>query len=164
MEYLVIFLIVVVILGALAGGKSFGETISQGLGCLVIIIVVIVGIALFVSNKKDKKEIDTSITSQNTKHTVCVYNDSGYDINLTVGWQGACSDAVHSVKNGHSSSFSCDKNLNSLPDLGLGWKGYKTEYYSFKKISNGGCNSSNSLRVNPSKFGYEWSVSYGKWK
>ena len=30
--------VVIVILGALVGGKSFGETIAHGFGCLVFII------------------------------------------------------------------------------------------------------------------------------
>jgi uncharacterized membrane protein YtjA (UPF0391 family) len=42
MEYLVIFFIVVVILGALSGGKSFGETISEGCGCLVFIVIALI--------------------------------------------------------------------------------------------------------------------------
>ena len=38
MEWVVLFL-VIVILGALAGGNSFGETIRNGCGCLVLIVL-----------------------------------------------------------------------------------------------------------------------------
>lgn len=38
MEFWVGLFVVIVILGALAGGKSFGGTISKGIGCLLIII------------------------------------------------------------------------------------------------------------------------------
>ena len=34
MTFWVGLFVVIVILGALAGGKSFGETISSGIGCL----------------------------------------------------------------------------------------------------------------------------------
>jgi hypothetical protein len=44
-ERWVIFLIIVVILGALAGGKSFGETISKGIGCLILVIIAVLILA-----------------------------------------------------------------------------------------------------------------------
>ncbi|MBT5891358.1 MAG: hypothetical protein HOH24_06810 [Chromatiales bacterium] len=40
MEFWVGFFVVVVILGALAGGESFGSTISKGVGCLFLIAIV----------------------------------------------------------------------------------------------------------------------------
>ena len=49
MEGWVILLIIVIMLGALAGGKSFGETISKGIGCLILVViatVIFVAIAL----------------------------------------------------------------------------------------------------------------------
>ena len=42
----VVLLVVIIILGALAGGNSFGETIRTGCGCLVAIIVVLFVLAL----------------------------------------------------------------------------------------------------------------------
>lgn len=45
MVFIIGFFILVVILGALSGGKSFGETISGGLGCLVMIVVLFFVIA-----------------------------------------------------------------------------------------------------------------------
>ena len=41
MEFLVIVFLIVVFLGAMAGGKSFGETIQAGCGCLIFIIIAI---------------------------------------------------------------------------------------------------------------------------
>ena len=35
-------LVIIIILGALAGGNTLGETIRTGCGCLVMIIVVVV--------------------------------------------------------------------------------------------------------------------------
>ena len=35
-------LVIIIILGALAGGNTLGETIRSGCGCLVLIIVLIV--------------------------------------------------------------------------------------------------------------------------
>ncbi len=42
----VVLLIIIIILGALAGGNSFGETVRTGCGCLVAIIVVLFVLAL----------------------------------------------------------------------------------------------------------------------
>jgi hypothetical protein len=39
-------LVIIIILGALAGGNTFGETIRSGCGCLVLIIVVLVVITM----------------------------------------------------------------------------------------------------------------------
>ena len=45
MEWMVL-LVIILILGALAGGNSFGETIRTGCGCLMAIIVVLFVLAL----------------------------------------------------------------------------------------------------------------------
>ena len=37
----VVLLVIIIILGALAGGNSFGDTIRTGCGCLMAIIVVL---------------------------------------------------------------------------------------------------------------------------
>jgi hypothetical protein len=44
MEWLVL-LVVIIILGALVGGNSLGETIRKGLGCLVVILLVLLALA-----------------------------------------------------------------------------------------------------------------------
>ena len=46
MEWIVL-LIVIVVLGALAGGDSFGETVRKGCGCLVVIVIVFIAFAVF---------------------------------------------------------------------------------------------------------------------
>jgi hypothetical protein len=45
----VALLVIVVILGALAGGNSFGGTIRKGCGCLVWITVVLLVLALLLA-------------------------------------------------------------------------------------------------------------------
>jgi hypothetical protein len=40
-------LVVIVILGALAGGNSLGGTIRNGIGCLVVIFLILVALAMF---------------------------------------------------------------------------------------------------------------------
>ena len=43
----VALLVVIVILGALAGGNSLGETIRNGIGCLAVIFLILVALAMF---------------------------------------------------------------------------------------------------------------------
>ena len=57
MEALVIIFIVVIILGALFGGKSFGGTIKNGLGCMVFIAIGLFLLILIMSSS-DKPEPD----------------------------------------------------------------------------------------------------------
>ena len=45
MEFWIGLFVVIVILGALAGGESFGGTISKGVGCLFIVIIGILILA-----------------------------------------------------------------------------------------------------------------------
>lgn len=40
MEFWIGLLVVIVILGALAGGESFGDTISKGIGILLLLIII----------------------------------------------------------------------------------------------------------------------------
>ena len=47
MDFWIGLFVVIVILGALAGGQSFGGTISKGVGCLFIIIVGIIILVAF---------------------------------------------------------------------------------------------------------------------
>lgn len=45
-------LVVILILGALVGGDSLGETIRKGIGCLVVIFLIVLVLAFFgVSNQ-----------------------------------------------------------------------------------------------------------------
>jgi hypothetical protein len=45
MEFIILF-VIICILGALTGATSFGETIKEGCGCLLIIIIAI-GILIY---------------------------------------------------------------------------------------------------------------------
>ena len=51
MGFWVVLFIIIVILGALNGGDSFGDTISKGIGCILILsligVVIIFLLALF---------------------------------------------------------------------------------------------------------------------
>ena len=47
---LVVLLIVIIILGALAGGNSFGETVRKGCGFLVVIIAILVVFLLIIGS------------------------------------------------------------------------------------------------------------------
>ena len=46
MEFWIGLFVVIVILGALAGGKSFGGTIAKGVGCLIQIFLGFLALAL----------------------------------------------------------------------------------------------------------------------
>ena len=65
METLVIIFIVVIILGALLGGKSFGGTIKNGIGCLVLIVVGLPLLILIVSsnNKPESDDLESKVYS-----------------------------------------------------------------------------------------------------
>jgi uncharacterized protein YpmB len=69
MEFLIVLLIIVIILGAILGGKSFGGTVRIGCGFLVIllIIMVIIGVILY-SNSDSKRVPDNkeAVSSSNT--------------------------------------------------------------------------------------------------
>lgn len=51
MEWLVL-LVVIVILGALAGGNSLGETIRNGIGCLVLIFLALLVLTVIVGGSQ----------------------------------------------------------------------------------------------------------------
>ena len=45
-------LVVILILGALVGGDSLGETIRKGIGCLVVIFLIALAIVIFGSGNQ----------------------------------------------------------------------------------------------------------------
>jgi hypothetical protein len=45
----IVLLIIVIILGALAGGNSLGETIREGCGCLVLLVIAAVAVLFLIS-------------------------------------------------------------------------------------------------------------------
>lgn len=52
-----VLLIVIIILGALFGGKYFGDTIRKGCGCLVLLLVIIIGaIIIYISEDSTPQE------------------------------------------------------------------------------------------------------------
>ena len=44
MEALIVFLIIIIILGALLGGKSFGDTIRIGCGFFILLVIIATGV------------------------------------------------------------------------------------------------------------------------
>jgi hypothetical protein len=44
-----VLLVVIIILGALAGGNSLGETIRGGCGCLVLLVIAAVVVLFLIS-------------------------------------------------------------------------------------------------------------------
>jgi hypothetical protein len=60
MEILVPLLIIVIIVGAILGGKSFGGTIRKGCGFLVVIIVLILAIVFILYTRTELKEDSTN--------------------------------------------------------------------------------------------------------
>lgn len=69
-------LIVVIILGALLGGKSFGGVVRKGCGFLVLILVVILTIGVIIYSQSDSQE------EPETKEAIKAGNRSTYFIVL----------------------------------------------------------------------------------
>jgi hypothetical protein len=64
MEALIVFLIVIIILGALLGGKSFGGTVRIGCGFFILLVIIALGIFFYSqsesNNAPNKKEAVSS--------------------------------------------------------------------------------------------------------
>ena len=59
METLIPLLIIIIIIGAILGGKSFGDTVRKGCGFLIILLIiafVIILIAPWNSKRKNNQE------------------------------------------------------------------------------------------------------------
>ena len=55
MEIIIFLLIVIIMFGALLGGKGFGDTVRKGCGFLILLLIVLIGAYLvFTSNTKEK--------------------------------------------------------------------------------------------------------------
>ena len=74
MEILIPLLIVVIILGALLGGKSFGGTVRKGCGFIILLIVIIATIGVFFYWWSESQK------APNNKEVVLSSNASGYFI------------------------------------------------------------------------------------
>lgn len=46
---IVVLVVALLILGAISGGQSFGDTLSKGCGCLVLIVIALIAFAYFTS-------------------------------------------------------------------------------------------------------------------
>ncbi len=67
-------MIVVIILGALLGGKSFGGTVRIGCGFLILLVVIIVAIGVVLYSRSESKK------APNNKEAVSSSNASAYFI------------------------------------------------------------------------------------
>lgn len=64
MEALVFLLIIILFIGAILGGKSFGDTFRKGCGCgIVLFILTILMIMFFMSNPFQVQEINQNETN-----------------------------------------------------------------------------------------------------
>ena len=82
METLIPLLIIVIIIGALLGGKSLGETVRIGCGVLIMLIIIAFAIGLFFYSGTDSQktyENHNSIsTSDNSAHFIVNENCQTY--------------------------------------------------------------------------------------
>lgn len=112
------------------------------------------------------EELAQSIKTEMTAvtYSVCVYNNLGYDVNITINWPKSCGDYVDKITKDHFQEYSCQGNIRTLPTLKLQWSNHDAQYFTFKEIAKGkSCQSGNSLRIDPTNFGEKWAVFYGQW-
>ena len=74
MEVLMPLLIIVIIIGALLGGKSFGGTVRKGCGFIILLVIIFVVLGVFVNSQNNSKK-----TPEN-KEVISVGNNSAYFI------------------------------------------------------------------------------------
>ncbi|MDR5589011.1 hypothetical protein ACWBC2_06155 [Salegentibacter agarivorans] len=78
MEILVL-LAVVLIIGALLGGKSFGGTVRKGCGFLIILLVLgIIVIGIFYYSKTDTEDQESIPTLENSPNYIATENCATY--------------------------------------------------------------------------------------
>lgn len=67
MEIFIIILIVIIILGALIGGKNLGDTVRKGCGCIVLLLIIILigGIIYSTSGPNEDSTPQEAILSSN---------------------------------------------------------------------------------------------------
>ncbi len=56
MEVLVVFLIIIIIIGAILGGRSFGGTIRAGCGFFIALLILIIGYWLFIASPETNED------------------------------------------------------------------------------------------------------------
>lgn len=74
MEELLTLLVIVIIIGALLGGKTFGGTVRKGCGCLILLIIVAIVVV-----KCTNSRINSKKTLEN-QEIISVGNNSAYFI------------------------------------------------------------------------------------
>ncbi len=67
-NFFVILFIIILILGAIAGGESFGDTIAKGIGALLVLGLLATGYSWF-KGENEKREMDES-----ANYNLCVRN------------------------------------------------------------------------------------------
>lgn len=78
MEVLVL-LGVVVIIGALLGGKSFGGTVRKGCGFLIMLLILgVIAIAIFYYSRTDTEDQEAISTTENSANYIAKENCSTY--------------------------------------------------------------------------------------
>ncbi|MBZ9731188.1 hypothetical protein LB467_15950 [Salegentibacter sp. JZCK2] len=78
MEILVL-LAVVVIIGALLGGKSFGGTVRKGCGFLIMLLILgVIAIAIFYYSRTDTEGQEAISTTENSTNYIAKENCSTY--------------------------------------------------------------------------------------
>lgn len=78
MEILVL-LAVVLILGALLGGKSFGGTVRKGCGFLIMLLILgIIAIGIFNYSRTDTEDKDAISTTENSTNFIVKENCTTY--------------------------------------------------------------------------------------
>lgn len=67
---MIAFLVVVIIIGALLGGKSFGGTVRKGCGFLIMLVIIAIAIGIFFYSRTDSKKIPENKEVISTHFTV----------------------------------------------------------------------------------------------
>ena len=74
METLIPLLIVAIIIGAILGGKSFGETVRKGCGFLIMLLIIALVIAVFsiilTNSEKDTENQEVISTADNSAYFI----------------------------------------------------------------------------------------------
>ncbi len=67
MDIFIIILIVIIILGALIGGKNLGDTVRKGCGCIILILIILLigGIIYSTSGTKNDSTSQEAVSSSN---------------------------------------------------------------------------------------------------
>jgi len=77
-----ILLIVIIIFGALLGGKNLGDTVRKGCGCFIFLLIIIIGVIIYtisISEKdNDSKPQEKVLTSYGQAYFIVKQNCETY--------------------------------------------------------------------------------------